>query len=85
LKEPGPYDLTRELLRHTRPLAATSANLSGQESAHNSEEVRENRFDPGRGDLAGRDSLHGIELHQSGTTYPARRSCLLAGVYQGYR
>ena len=36
------YDLTRELLRHTGPLAATSANLSGQESAHNAEEVWEN-------------------------------------------
>lgn len=36
------FDLTRELLRHTGPLAATSANLSGQESAHNAEEVREN-------------------------------------------
>jgi len=36
------FDLTRELLRHTGLLAATSANLSGQESAHNAEEVREN-------------------------------------------
>jgi len=36
------FALTRELLRHTGPLAATSANLSGQESAHNAEEVREN-------------------------------------------
>jgi tRNA threonylcarbamoyl adenosine modification protein (Sua5/YciO/YrdC/YwlC family) len=36
------FDLTRELLRHTGPLAATSANLSGQESAHNAEEVWEN-------------------------------------------
>ncbi len=35
------FDLTRELLRHTGPLAASSANLSGQESAHNAEEVRE--------------------------------------------
>ena len=36
------FDLTRELLRHTGPLAATSANLSGQESSYNAEEVREN-------------------------------------------
>lgn len=36
------FDLTRELLRHTGPLAATSANLSGQESARNAEQVKEN-------------------------------------------
>jgi L-threonylcarbamoyladenylate synthase len=36
------FDLTRELLRHTGPLAATSANLSGQESARTAEEVMEN-------------------------------------------
>lgn len=36
------FDLTRELLRHTGPLAATSANLSGQESARNAERVKEN-------------------------------------------
>ena len=36
------FPLTRELLRHTGPLAATSANLSGKKSAHNAEEAREN-------------------------------------------
>jgi len=33
------HDLTRELLRQTGPLAATSANLSGQESALTADEV----------------------------------------------
>ncbi|MCJ7717710.1 MAG: L-threonylcarbamoyladenylate synthase [Anaerolineales bacterium] len=33
---------TRELLRHTGPLAVTSANLSGQESAQTAEEVLNN-------------------------------------------
>ena len=41
IRIPG-FDLTRELLRHTGLLAATSANLSGQESARNAEQVREN-------------------------------------------
>lgn len=36
------FDLTRELLRHTGPLAATSANLSGQDSARTAEEVMKN-------------------------------------------
>lgn len=36
------HDLTRELLRQTGPLAASSANLSGQESALSAEEVLDN-------------------------------------------
>ncbi|MCC9078049.1 threonylcarbamoyl-AMP synthase [Litorilinea aerophila] len=33
------HDLLRELMRQTGPLAATSANLSGQPEAHSAEEV----------------------------------------------
>ena len=36
------HNITRELLRLTGPLAVTSANLSGQESALSAEEVKKN-------------------------------------------
>ena len=36
------FELTRELLRHTGPLAATSANISGGESALTAEEAARN-------------------------------------------